>query len=48
MNESLWRVSMLNLAKRKMEKKGMIKARNGINELGFPVMIVSTHKANEI
>ena len=36
-NESLWRVSMLNFAKRKIEKKGIIKAINGRKLNDFPL-----------
>ena len=36
-NESLWRVSMLNFAKRKIEKKGIIKAINGRKLIDFPL-----------
>jgi hypothetical protein len=46
--ESLCLVSMLNFAKRKMEKKGMINAINGKKENDFPVMIFSTQNPNEI
>ena len=47
-NESLWRVSMLNFAKRKIEKNGMINAINGKKENDFPVMIFSTQNPKEI